>query len=386
MSVLKPLLLSCVLAAIAQLAAAADSLESIADDVVVKHMQEKRIPGLSLSIVADGRLCLSKGYGVASIEHDVAATAKTIYPISSVSKIFAGLVAVRLQEIGALDLDASISAYLDGVPDDKHAVTVRHLLQHTHGLDDFYRSGEYSRETGKTVSESSPDELIRWSLSRPLLARPGDVWSYSLAGYVVLARLLEAAGGSSYPVLVSMHVLEPLDMHASFGSSDIVIPGRNSVMYELIDGTVRGHVVDFPEFVWAAGGMNISATELSKLFAALQGEEFISAASKAELWRNISLPGESQSNYGLGWFSYRTSQDRQVVGHEGGGASWVIYYPDTDLAIIALSNMSGARADSLPYEIARAAFASGLFPDPREISPATRAAPQQTCDSGSNDS
>jgi len=60
------------------------------------------------------------------------------------------------------------------------------------------------------------------------------------------------------------------------------------------------------------------------------------------------------------WESIVTSRDRWVVGHESGGASWVIYYPDQGLAVIALSNMSGARADILPYKIARAAFAAGL--------------------------
>ena len=55
------------------------------------------------------------------------------------------------------------------------------------------------------------------------------------------------------------------------------------------------------------------------------------------------------------------SRGRWVVGHEGGGASWLICYPDLELAVIALSNMSGARADSLPYDVAREAMAEGLL-------------------------
>ena len=78
--------------------------------------------------------------------------------------------------------------------------------------------------------------------------------------------------------------------------------------------------------------------------------------NRTGMWRNEDLPGGENSHYGLGWMSYVTSQDRWVVGHEGGGASWVVYYPEEDLAVIALSNMSGARADILPYEIARALF------------------------------
>ena len=41
----------------------------------------------------------------------------------------------------------------------------------------------------------------------------------------------------------------------------------------------------------------------------------------------------------------------------------MIYYPEIDLAVIALSNLSGARADSLPYDVARALFDHGLIAD-----------------------
>jgi CubicO group peptidase (beta-lactamase class C family) len=99
---------------------------------------------------------------------------------------------------------------------------------------------------------------------------------------------------------------------------------------------------------------------MAKVFAALSGDAFIDSDAKKSLWRTDDLANGKASFYGLGWSSYVTSQDRWVVGHEGGGASWVIYYPDQDLAVIALSNMSGARADILPYEIARTAFAAGL--------------------------
>ena len=97
------------------------------------------------------------------------------------------------------------------------------------------------------------------------------------------------------------------------------------------------------------------------LLIALSDNDFISSGSKLELWSNPTLANGRPANYGLGWFSYTTSQNRWVVGHEGGGASWVIYYPDLELAVIALSNMSGARADSLPYEIARDALGEGLL-------------------------
>jgi CubicO group peptidase (beta-lactamase class C family) len=331
-------------------------LEAIVDDVVAKHMSEKQIPGMSVAVVHQQRLIFSKGYGLASIELDVKTEPDTVYPISSVSRIFASVLAMRLAAAGLLNLDHSIAVYLDGVPANKKSITVRHLLQHTHGLEDFYHSDVYAAETGRSTDDSSTQELVDWSLNQSPQSAPGENWSYGVVGYVVLGQIFEKVGGSSYANLVQEYVFNALDMSGSFGGSDVVVPGRNQMLYELIDDEVTGHVVNFNERAWPAGGLNMSVVEMAKLFIAISGDDFIDQAAKKEMWRNATLSSGEETYYGLGWSSYVTSQDRWVVGHEGGGASWVIYFPDHDLAVIALSNMSGARADVLPYEIARSAF------------------------------
>jgi CubicO group peptidase (beta-lactamase class C family) len=336
-------------------------LETIVEDVVRRHMAEKQIPGLSVAVMQGGNVVFSGGYGHASLEFDVPATPATVYPISSVSKIFAGLLAVRLAEEGKLDLDASIAEFFAQTPGDKEPITVRHLLQHTHGLEDSYRSETYEQSSGKTFSDSTVPELARWSLQQPLRFEPGTNWEYSLIGYVMLAKIMEISGGEGYESLLDAYVFEPLDMNVTFGGTETVTPGRNPVLYELSDGEVSGRDIDFPRKTYAAGGANTSVEELAKLFTALHGQAYIDDSAKALLWKHTELPNGESTHYGLGWFSYETSRQRWVVGHEGGGASWVIYYPELDVAVIALSNMSGARADSLPFEIAREALAANLL-------------------------
>jgi CubicO group peptidase (beta-lactamase class C family) len=336
-------------------------LEIIVEDVVRRHMAEKQIPGLSVAVVHGGELVFSGAYGRASLEFTMPATPATVYPISSVSKIFAGLLAVRLAEQGKLDLDASIAAFFSGTPRNKNTITVRHLLQHTHGLEDAYRSEDYEISSGKTFGESTVSELAQWSIRQPLRFEPGTDWEYSLIGYVMLAKILEISGGDGYEALLGEYVFQPLDMNVTFGGTEAVTPGRNPVLYELVDGEVTGRFVDFPQISYAAGGANTSVEELAKLFKALRGDTYLDSSAKDLLWKNTELPGGKSTHYGLGWFSYETSMQRWVVGHEGGGASWVIYYPELDVAVIALSNMSGARADSLPFEIAREAFAANLL-------------------------
>jgi CubicO group peptidase (beta-lactamase class C family) len=363
------MLFSTILATSLFLASASPTLELIADEVVNDTMQRKQIPGMSVAIVLGTELLFAKGYGKASIEFDIAATPDTVYPLSSVSRMFAGLTAIKLAGSGCLDIDAPINNYLDEVPTDKHGIGVRHLLQHTHGLDDFYHSAEYAAETGKSMKTSHTSELIAWTLAQQLNDAPGEQWRYGVAGYVVLAEVMKNGCGTDYSELAQRHVFDPLGIKASFGGSEIVVPGRNGLMYELRNNEVAGHVVDFPSMSWAAGGLNMSVMEFAKLFAALSGNNFLDEKQKRQLWQQVELADGEMSSYGLGWSSYETSRKRHVTGHEGGGASWVIYYPDVELAIIALSNMSGARADSLPYEIARSGFSKGLLPDPLAVSP-----------------
>ena len=342
--------------------AKAATLESTVHSVVERHMAEKQIPGMSVAIIEGGELVYAGAFGAASLEFDIPAAPDTVYPISSVSKVLAGLLAVRLVDEGRLNLDATLDEFFDDVPADKQGITVRHLLQHTHGLEDFYRSDQYALDTGRSAGTSTADDIARWTLDRPAEFPPGSNWQYSLTGYVLLTRVLEISGGTDYETLVKRYVLEPTGIAGGFGGSEVLVSGRNPVLYKLADDELVAHIIDFPRLTWSAGGFNTSAVELAKLFQCLSGDKFIDNDMKRELWARPALGNGKLAHYALGWFSYETSQNRWVVGHEGGGASWVIYYPDLDVAVIALSNMSGARADSLPYEIAREAMAAGLLP------------------------
>jgi CubicO group peptidase (beta-lactamase class C family) len=271
------------------------------------------------------------------------------------------LVSLKLDEKNLIALDDPVSAYLEGLPEDKQAITIRQLLTHTHGLTDFYHSADFEKDTGIHSDNASAEALTAWSLNQPLAAQPGSVWTYNVVGYAVLGMVLQSATGLSFSDLAQREVFDPLHMVAYYGNSDTVIDGQSPTLYELVDDKVVTHPVEFRPFVYPAAGLNISVAEMAKLFAALSGDRFLSTQQKTELWRAMELPDGKSSFYGLGWFSYTTSQNRWVVGHEGGGASWIIYYPDQQLSVIALSNMSGARADMLPFDIARAAFDAALF-------------------------
>src|SRR5262249_43402593 len=121
----------------ALLAAPTPALADEVDDLVAAEMKKQRIPGLTLAVVEDGRIVKAQGYGLANVEHQVAAKRETIYQSGSVGKQFTAMAAMLLVEDGKLKLDDPISKYLPDTPEAWKDVTVRHLLTHTGGIKEY---------------------------------------------------------------------------------------------------------------------------------------------------------------------------------------------------------------------------------------------------------
>ncbi|MGD8384533.1 MAG: serine hydrolase domain-containing protein [Lysobacterales bacterium] len=331
------------------------------DQKVQEVKAAKGIPGISLAIVRDGKLAYTGAWGLADVEMGLPAKPETVYPISSVSKIFTGPVAMALVAEGKLDLDTSVLHYLPQLPKAYRPITMRHLLSHTHGLTDYYHTAEFDALPDKVKYGMSGDELILWLAPRPFEFQPGKGWSYNLLGYVMAQRILEAIEYKPFADIVTERIFKPLGMNASvYGGTGIVIPGRHPVLYGYDDAhRLTSIPLHFPAPTYAAGGLNSSVLDMARYFAAIENNELLTPEAFAEIWKPYPVsaeglkPGQAPF-YGLGWFSvHRKSTGRFVVGHEGGGNAWAYYWPDYHLAVIALSNLSGARADLLDFDIAQ---------------------------------
>jgi CubicO group peptidase (beta-lactamase class C family) len=96
--------------------ARAASVSGRVDAYVAARMAKHKIPGLAVAVVRGGRVLKLKGYGVASVEFGVAADEQTVFQLFSVSKVFAGVAALKLAEDGRLSLDAPVAELVEGLP------------------------------------------------------------------------------------------------------------------------------------------------------------------------------------------------------------------------------------------------------------------------------
>ena len=173
------------------------------------------IPGAVVVVVKDGQILTQKGYGFSDVaKRTPVDPATTLFRPGSVSKLVTWTAVMQLVEQGKIDLDADIGKYVDfPVPGrDGKAITMRHIMTHTTGMEEIVR-GLITSETKDALALDV--YLKRWVPTR--IFAPGETPAYSnyattLAGYIV-----ERVSGQSFDDYVDQHIFAPLDMkHSSF--------------------------------------------------------------------------------------------------------------------------------------------------------------------------
>src|SRR5437870_9666489 len=170
---------------------AQDPTATKVDDFVNAEMKRQRIPGLSIAVIKDGHIVLAKGYGLANVELQVPVKPETIFQSGSMGKQFTATALMMLVEAGKLSLSDRITKYFKGAPNSWQNITVRHLLTHTAGTTDYPNDFDFRRDY-------TEDELLKAAEAIPLDSRPGEKWSYSDVGYVLLGILIHEVSGLFY--------------------------------------------------------------------------------------------------------------------------------------------------------------------------------------------
>jgi CubicO group peptidase (beta-lactamase class C family) len=128
-------------------------------------MRNLHIPAASLAVVRNGRIVKAKGYGLANIEANFAATPKTAYEIGSMTKQFTAAAVMMLVEEGKIALDDKITKYFTEAPQAWNQITVRHLLNHTSGIQNHVAVPGYLDIFKTSVTGKSFPSRDEWSKS-----------------------------------------------------------------------------------------------------------------------------------------------------------------------------------------------------------------------------
>jgi CubicO group peptidase (beta-lactamase class C family) len=179
-------------------------------------------------VAKNNRPIFRKAYGLASREYNAPNRIDTKFNLGSINKIFTAIAIGQLIEQGQLSLDDTIGRHLPDYPNQqaREHVTVRHLLEMTSGIGDFFN--EKYRSTPKDRIRTTNDYLSLFA-SEPLAFEPGTGFLYSNGGYIVLGAIIEKVSGQSYYEYVKEHIFRPAGMeHTDSYDADDLVPNLAS--------------------------------------------------------------------------------------------------------------------------------------------------------------
>ena len=323
--------------------------------VLKSTMAEQRIPALQVAVVVQGRVVMSEAYGVADVEQHVAASRQTLFPINSATKSFTGVAIMQLVEEGKVDLEAPISRYLDGLPEQWRAIRIRQLLAHSSGLPNIVD------EKG-LIGGGNDAEAWAKVQTLPMDGEIGAAFAYNQTNYVLLGRVIEKLSGRSFEQFLAERQFAPAAMtHAQFGDGYDLVPNRADVYIREHAGRGVGPsdknslyhwIDDIPVSTRAGAGLYSTADDVAGWIIALQNGRLLSNPSSiARMWQPDMLNNGKPNIWAMGW-PILAGTKRRAVGGIGGGRSTFFVYPDDGVAVIVMTNLVGANPQNLVDTIA----------------------------------
>ncbi len=324
----------------------------------------------SLLVARRGHVNLADGYGLADRERGIAYSRAVVFPIGSLTKQFTAAAILKLEMQGRLEVGDLIGRHLPGVPADKAAITIHQLLTHTSGLASDFGEGD-----DQTVTR---DALLHAALSSVLQAEPGAKFSYSNAGYGLLAAIIEIRGGRSYAEFVRDELFLPAGMERTgdpgLDADPALLPHGYEGSRDL--GTVLDRMRSSPGPHWnlvGNGGLLSTLDDLQRWDRALVGTDVLSEPAKRKLFAPHVATGEGEVHYGYGWYVSKTVWSTRLIWHTGGDGVFfagIRRYVDDDVTIVHSSNVA-----SLWSEYPVRGIEGILFGRPFELPPRVIAMP-----------
>jgi CubicO group peptidase (beta-lactamase class C family) len=256
----------------------------------------------ALLVAKDGRILLRKAYGPADEAAAVPNRPETRFRIGSITKQFVAAAVLKLRDRGMLDLQDPVCIRVASCPAAWRPITLRHLLTHTSGLPDYTNFSDFPSLIGTRASTA--DLLARFR-DLPLEFAPGDHWSYSNSGYVVLGAILETIEGRAWGDSLRDDLFVPLGMSSTGVDEDSPALPAHASGY--LRPGVKPVFLAMSEFA-AAGALVSTVDDLFVWDEALRTGKVLSRQSLAEA-TSAQVPCKpggcalaSDLGYGYGWF------------------------------------------------------------------------------------
>jgi CubicO group peptidase (beta-lactamase class C family) len=279
----------------------------------------------AILVTADGQQLTSEAHGLADRDQGTANTPDTAFDVGSILKSLTATAIFKLSQEGVVTLDTALGELFSDVPGDKADITLRQLVQHRAGFDEYHDTlGDFEPMTRL--------EARARIFEQELLFPPDTDEAYSNSGYTLLADVIESVSGEPYVDFVRHALLEPAKMSSSGFYSE--------PLWEQIDTAIGYDAVTFGDndpatwpYSWALvgnGGLVTTVGDLERFVTALFGGRIVTRDT-LEVMREVYLiQGEA------------TVAGEPVYGEAGAGdfglGGVAVFAPESDTRVIIATN------------------------------------------------
>jgi CubicO group peptidase (beta-lactamase class C family) len=321
---------------------------SAVDQAVTKVIAKSGIASASIAIVKDGKLAYAQAYGFADLESKKAATPAMRYKIGSNSKQITASAILLLSDEGKISLDDPVSRFF---PDLTRAneVTIRQLLSHTSGYEDFY---PLDYVAPYMAQPSTPQKIMDIWGKKPLNFDPGTQWQYSNTNYTIAGAIVEKLAGQPIFDFVRARVFAPLGMKSPIDADKQPWSKNDPIGYTRFAlGPPRAAVPEGSAWIFAAGELAMTPSDMALWDISLMNGTVLKPELLKQLTTEVHLKNGAGTGYGLG-LGIGNSDGHRVWSHGGGTSGFIssnTTYPDDRMAITVFTNQD----DPAAHEIAR---------------------------------
>jgi CubicO group peptidase (beta-lactamase class C family) len=314
------------------------------DTFLQRQIKEYHIPAVSVAVIDNGKVVLTKTYGHANIEYNIPNTTGTAFQLASVTKLISATALMTLVQEGKLDLAKKVRFYLPQLPQSWDSMKVIDLVAHQSGITDLLALQQDFK---------SAKAALDTAIGRPLDFEPASKTVYAGGDYAVVMKLIEEISGRSFQEFLSQRLLKKLGMnHTVFNNMEQDFIYRT---YDAIPFAVTVYKWDkdksqqrifsmmFPSWTYPAGGLFSSIEDLSKWVIALDKYTLLKPEIQEQMWTAAKLRDGKDSPFGVGWIVAEHNGEK-ATGHSGGPAlADIVRLPKRKVTVIVLTNQMELR-------------------------------------------
>jgi len=175
------------------------------ENFIITKMDELKIPGLAIAVIKDGEIIKKSVYGYGNLEWENKVTEHSNFQIASSTKLLTSTLLLKTIYNRKIDLENSISTYIDSLPEEWQKIKVKHLISHSSGIPEM--------DQVESESTLTAEDVINLLIAKPLEYKPGTKFVYGQVEYFVLAYILEKIYNKPFTQLIKDEVTIPMNMN-----------------------------------------------------------------------------------------------------------------------------------------------------------------------------